>query len=267
MTKITKLTLSLCVLVAALTSCGSVKDVAYFQSKDKESEAKYIISQSKLYDAVIHPKDLLTVTVSAATPEKEILEPFNIGNTNVTPDGAISPYAYPSYVVSNDGEISLPILGKVKVVGLTENQAEDVIKDKLKAYLKEGISVNLRIINYKVSVVGEVNRPGICVANNGKLNIFDAIAQSGDLTIYGNRKNVKLLRELADGRKELVTLDLSQSDIISSPYYYLQQGDVLYVEPNKAKAQSSGISAGTTIWFSVASLLTSIATLVISILK
>ncbi|WP_282918639.1 polysaccharide biosynthesis/export family protein [Porphyromonas macacae] len=248
-----------------LPSCGSVKDLAYLQAKE-EQEILKIAGQEKSFDSRIKSKDILTVSIGAL--DKTAVEAFNIPNTYISSNGYTNGTGYPSYIVDNDGNINLPVIGSVNVLGKTEKQVEELIKAiLLKNYINEMVSVNVRIINYQVSVLGEVNRPGRYNVDNGKINIFQALSQAGDLTIYGDRKQVKLLRESDGEEKLVVTLDLNDVDILKSPYFYLQQGDVLYVQPNKARAQSSGISSGTTIWFSVVSVLTSIATLLVSILR
>ncbi len=122
-------------------------------------------------------------------------------------------------------------------------------------------------MNYKISVLGEVNRPNTFTVVNEKVNILEALALAGDLTIFGKRENVKLVREHANGKKEIVIVDLNDSKLIQSPYFYLQQNDILYVEPNKTKARNSRISNSTTIWFTVVGTLVNTATLIVSILK
>jgi polysaccharide export outer membrane protein len=121
--------------------------------------------------------------------------------------------------------------------------------------------------NYKISVLGEVARPGMYNVGNEKINILEALAQAGDLTIYGVREKVKLIREDATGRKEIHELDLTDANIISSPYYYLQQNDIVYVEPNKVKAKNSSVGATTTLWFTATSILISLTSLLYNVLK
>lgn len=123
------------------------------------------------------------------------------------------------------------------------------------------------MVNYKISVLGEVTRPGTFTVSNEKVNLFEALAMAGDMTIYGIRDDVQLVREDSDGQRHIVRLNLNDRDIIHSPYYYLQQNDVLYVTPNKTKARTSAISTSTTIWFSVVSSIVSLATLIIAIAK
>ena len=144
-----------------------------------------------------------------------------------------------------------------------------MIHDKLLPYLNasENPVVTVRMSNYKISVIGEVNRPGMFTVSNEKINILEALAQAGDLTIYGVRNNVKLIRENAKGKKEIYRVNLNDANIISSPYYYLQQNDIVYVEPNKVKAKNSAIGQSTTIWFTVTGTVVSLASLVINILR
>ena len=127
--------------------------------------------------------------------------------------------------------------------------------------------VNVRMTNYKISVIGEVARPNTYTISNEKVNVFEALALAGDLTIYGKRDGVKLIREDINGRKEVVNLNLNDANIINSPYYYLQQNDVLYVEPNKAKAKNSDIGNSTTLWFSATSIMISLTSLLYNILN
>lgn len=258
--------ISLC-LMALLTSCGSVKDVAYFQN----SNFIDVERSEFLYDARIMPKDVLTITVSTVNPEAAA--PFNLivrpTLTNAQSNIATSGGSLQTYLVDNTGCIEYPVLGTLSVGGLTKSQCEQMIHDKIKPYLNasENPVVTVRMSNYKISVLGEVNRPGMFVVSNEKINILEALAQAGDLTIYGVRNNVKLIRENEKGKKEIHTLNLNDADIISSPYYYLQQNDIVYVEPNKVKARNSSVGQTTSLWFTGTSILISLATLLYTILK
>lgn len=171
------------------------------------------------------------------------------------------------YLVDNDGNVEFPVLGTIHLGGLTKGEAEQYIKDKLKPQFRETPIVTVRMVNYKISVIGEVGRPGTFTISNEKVNILEALAMAGDMTIYGIRDNVKLIREDNNGKREIITLNLNDQDILQSPYYYLQQNDILYVTPNKTKAKTSNISASTTIWFSVVGSLVSLASLIIAITK
>mgnify|MGYP003302008913 CR=1 FL=1 len=173
-----------------------------------------------------------------------------------------------SYLVDNNGNIEFPSLGTLHVGGLTKSEAERIIHQRLQPFFSDNkFIVNVRMINYKISVLGEVARPNTYTVSNEKVNVFEALALAGDLTIYGKRDGVKLIREDAQGRKEVVRLNLNDANIIHSPYYYLQQNDVLYVEPNKAKAKNSDIGSSTTLWFSATSIMISLTSLLYNILK
>jgi len=226
-------------------------------------QVKYSNTSEQLYDAQIKPKDLLTITVN--TYDKEVSAPFNLFMPS--PATTTSQVALQPYLVDNEGYIDFPVLGKIEVVGKTKTQLESLIKKKLSAYLTEEPVVNVRFVNYQISVIGEVSRPNSFTIANEKINVFEALALAGDMTIYGRRDNVKLIREHSDGGKEIIILNLNDKNLIHSPYFYLQQNDVLYVEPNKARASSSNVSTSTTLWISATSILISVANLLITIYK
>ena len=251
-----------------LSSCGSTKNVAYLKNSD------YIDFKSSeyLYDAKIMPKDILTITVNTVNPEAS--EPYNLVvstaiNTGNGGQNLGSNRALQTYLVDNAGHIEFPVLGTLEVGGLTKSQCEKMIHDKLKPFLNETENpvVTVRMSNYKISVLGEVNRPGMFNVGNEKINILEALAQAGDLTIYGVRDKVKLIREDSKGKKEIFTVNLNDASIISSPYYYLQQNDIVYVEPNKVKARNSSIGQSTTLWLTSTSILISLTSLLYNILK
>ena len=251
-----------------LTACQSYKKVPYFQNVEVVNEVE---QQEKLYDAKIMPKDLLTIVVSCTSPELAI--PFNLTvasnagiavstSSYVTTQAVLQPY-----LVDNEGNINFPVLGELKLGGLTKREAEQLIIDKLKPYMKETPIVTVRMVNYKISVIGEVTRPGTFTISNEKVNLLEALAMAGDMTVYGLRDNVKLIREDANGKQQIVTLDLNKAETILSPYYWLQQNDIVYVTPNKAKARNSDVGNSTSLWFSATSILVSIVSLLVNILK
>lgn len=255
--------MGLCALL--FSSCFSYTKVPYL--KDSQ-EINSQLKQLPMYDAKIMPKDLLTITVNTTDPE--VAAPFNLtvqSSSNVARSTSLTGQSVlQQYLVSNEGTIDFPVLGTLQVSGLTKSEAENLIREKLGIYLKETPIVTVRMTNYKISVLGEVASPGMFTINNEKVNIFEALALAGDLTIYGKRNNVKLIREDAAGQREIIELNLNKSDIITSPYYYLQQNDILYVTPNKTKARNSDIGQGTSMWFSATSILVSIANIVVTYL-
>ena len=268
MRRLNERNLWLLLLPFLLTACQSYKKVPYFQNVEVVNEAE---QQEKLYDAKIMPKDLLTIVVSCTNPELAI--PFNLtvaSNAGI----AVSTSSYVTtqpvlqpYLVDNEGNINFPVLGELKLGGLTKREAEQLIIDKLKPYMKETPIVTVRMVNYKISVIGEVTRPGTFTISNEKVNLLEALAMAGDMTVYGLRDNVKLIREDANGKQQIVTLDLNKAETILSPYYWLQQNDIIYVTPNKAKARNSDVGNSTSLWFSATSILVSIVSLLVNILK
>ena len=254
------------VTVMMLCSCASTKKVAYFQNSDSINYD----SSRYLYDARIMPKDVLTITVNTSDPEAAA--PFNLAVPTSFNQTSRSTYSQPvlqTYLVDNNGCIEFPVIGTVEVGGLTKSACEKLIHDKIKPYLSanENPIVTVRMSSYSVSVLGEVTRPGSFQVSREKITILEALAQAGDLTIYGVRDRVKLIREDATGKKEIHTLDLTDANIVNSPYYYLQQNDVVYVEPNKVKSQNYAVGQMTTLTFSATSILISLASLLTNILK
>ena len=248
-----------------LASCGSVKNIAYLQNSDDINFEK----SRFLYDARIMPKDQLTISVNTTTPEASM--PFNLLLQNEYTQGrsmSASAVLMPD-LVDNEGYITFPVIGRLKVGGLTKSEAEKLIFEKIRPYMAESENpvVTVRMSSYSVSVLGEVARPGSFQVSREKITILEALAQAGDLTIYGVRDKVKLIREDITGKKQIVNLNLNDANLVNSPYYYLQQNDVVYVEPNKVKAQNSKVGQTTTLWFSATSILISLTSLLYNILK
>ena len=160
-------------------------------------------------------------------------------------------------------------MGRIRVAGLTKGECEKIIHDKVMMDLQQSEDpiVTVRMASYRVTVTGEVSRPGVIPVSTEKMSVIEAIAQAGDLTIYGKRDNVLLVREDATGQKRAVRLNLNDGNIFSSPYYYVQQNDIIYVEPNRVKAKNSAIGQSTTIWFSFIGIVTSVASLLVNILR
>ena len=245
------------------SSCTSYKQVPYLQNS-AEIDTTIV---TELYDARIQPKDVLTITVSSENYEAAI--PFNL--TVATSSAASrSTYSQPvlqTYLVDNNGYIEFPTVGQLQIGGLTKTEAETLIKSKIRSHFSSDPIVNVRFTNYKISVLGEVARPNTYTISNEKVNLFEALAMAGDLTIYGRRDGIKLIREENDGTKKIVPINLNDAELIYSPYYYLRQNDVIYVEPNKAKAQNSEVGSMTSLFFSATSIMISMANLLFNILN
>lgn len=231
------------------SACQSYKKVPYLQDAEILKQANTQVTPME--DAKLMPGDEISILVSTSDPV--VSQPFNAqGNT---------------FLLDNEGNINYPVLGKLSMSGLTSREAENLITERLKSYVKERPTVVVRMSGFKVSVLGEVASPGVYPVVNEQINVLEALAMAGDLTIYGVRDNVKLIRENQDGRKQFVTLNLNDADLLLSPYYRLQQNDILYVTPNKVKAQGAGIGQSTTLWISGFSVLVSIASLLVNILR
>lgn len=256
--------ISLITIISAFVSCTSYKDVPYLQnSRDLES----IEQKSEFYDAKIQTNDLLIITVvSPKDPTASI--PYNL-TTGASYEERSSLSSQPtlqSYMVDSNGNINFPVVGHIKVAGKTKAEAENLILGKIEGAFKEKPIVTVRFENFKISVLGEVNAPGTYTIKNERVNVFEALALARDLTIYGKRDNVKLLRTRPDGTKDIQELNLNDVAIVNSPYYNLQQNDILYVTPNKAKSKNSDIGSSTSLWFSATSILISLTSLLYNIL-
>ncbi len=249
-------------VVLLASSCTSYKKVPYMQENLSETTQQKPV----VYDAHIMPNDLLTITVNAV--DKEAGLPFNLlyPSTGVT-SGAYGAQSLQKYLVDNQGYINFPTVGMLHVEGMTRREAEALIIEKIGDNFKEKPIVIVSFSDYKISVVGEVARPGTFTIANEKVNILQALSLAGDMTIYGKRENVKIFREHANGEKEVIELNLNDRALLHSPNFYLQQNDVLYVEPNKAKAQASEIGSMTTLMFSGVSILISVTNLIFNITR
>ena len=256
--------LTLLAALMVLSSC-SVKNFAYFQGAKNVDLNK----TTAFYDARIMPKDQLNIHVYTISPEASA--PFNMGSVSVsssnTGGSSASSGGSQNYLVSNDGTINFPVLGRIKVVGLTKDECEDMILEQIRPYMapSEKPIVTVRQANYTVTVLGEVGSPGTIQVTREKINIYEALAQAGDLTVTGKRVNVKLFRENADGTRELHLLDLTDANIMNSPYFYLQQNDMIYVEPNIVKKQSGNIV--TSLIIPLTTTLVSFSALLIALFK
>lgn len=246
-------------VILMMVGCGSSKQVAYWQNIDSISLA----ASKGLFDAKIMPKDELTILVQTTDPLTS--EPFNLRSTGqISSKNQIT-----GYLVDNDGMINFPIVGKIHVAGLTKTECEDLIKSKIQPYLArtENPLVSVRTSSYRITVIGEVNRPGVIPVATEKISLIEALAEAGDMTIYGKRDNVLLVREDKSGEKHKVRLNMNDANIINSPYYYLQQNDIVYVEPHKVKARNTFFGSNTSIFYSVIGITTSLASLLITILR
>lgn len=256
--------------ILLMSSCSEVRNIAYFQKIDTVpyDSLKHQKRSTGLYDAHIKPKDLLSITVMSSEPDASriynLIVP-QIGE-NAAQNNIFSQPVLQTYLVDNDGNIDFPVFGKIKVAGFTRSELESILHKKLaSAFTKEIPIVTVRFTNYSVNILGEVQRPGKFESSNDRITIFEALALAGDLTIYGRRDNVKVLRENADGLKKYITVNLNDKNIIYSPAYYLEQNDVVYVEPNKSRSNSSNYGTAESFGISSLSVLLTLTSLVFTI--
>lgn len=221
------------VIIAGMVSCVSPKSIVYFQGDSTKYHSQQIKDN---YIPKIQPSDILSIIVGSLNPEAN--EVFNTPNqfttasTNYSNTGG--PRVQPlGYLVDLNGNIEIPLVGKMKIAGLNTADAADSIRSKLQNYLKEP-SVIVRNLNFKVSVLGEVKYPGVFVIPDEKITLPEVLSLAGDLTIYGNRANVMVVRE-ENGKREYARVNLTSREIFDSPYYYLHKNDMVYIEPVKAR--------------------------------
>ena len=252
------------VAVAALifTGCASPKKIAYLQHAEDEN---YDATRYQ-HNIKVMPKDNLTILVTATDPEAVSI--FNKHISRNQNQAGIGGNMY-SYAVDDDGTINFPIVGRIKVEGLSRLEVEQLIGDKIKPYLAESENpiVTVRINSFHFTILGEVGSPGVKTSGREKCSLLDAIAMSGDIKILGKRDNIMLIREAADGGKSVHRLNILDPNVMKSPYFYLQQNDVLYVEPNSIRKTNASIGTSTHLWFSLASVLVSSATLVVNVIN
>lgn len=250
--------------VMFLASCTSYKQVPYLQnSREWIGE-----EQPTVYEARIQPNDLLNIIVTNPDNPTTAYAYNLVGpSSNENSTSMQSQPALHSYLVDSNGNVTIPNVGRVNICGMTISEAEQYILEKVKGAFSSTPVVFVRFVEFKISVLGEVLRPGTFNIKNGKVSIFEALALAGDLSIYGRRDNVRILREDAMGKKEIAELNLNDVSVLNSPYYYLQQNDVIYVTPNESKAKNSDVGSSTSLWFSGTSIAVSLISLLYNILK
>ncbi|MBR3612563.1 MAG: polysaccharide biosynthesis/export family protein [Bacteroidaceae bacterium] len=247
------------------TSCTSYKQVPYMQNS---SAIDSLHQADTVYEAKIQPRDLLSIIV--VSPNDPVAAtPYNLVVAQSYNERSViaSQPSYQDYLVDGDGNIEFPVVGTLHVAGLSKREAEQLILAKIKGAFAIPPIVTVRFADFKISVLGEVAQPGTFVIKDDKVNIFQALALARDMTIYGMRENVKIIREDVNGRTSVHELNLTDASIVASPYYHLQQNDVVYVTPNKAKAKGSDVGSTTSLWFSATSILVSLTSLLYNILK
>ncbi|CAM1341454.1 polysaccharide biosynthesis/export family protein [Tenacibaculum amylolyticum] len=242
----------LTLLLVQLTSCVSKKEITYFQN-DTIEQAKV----SNSYKTIFKPDDLLQITVSAI--DFETVKPFNLPAVSfaTTTDRAIGTPQQQTYLINNDGYIDFPVIGKIKLGGLTREQAIKLLKSKLDPDYVKNPTINIRIANFSITVLGDVKNPGTYTIPNERITILEALGLAGDLNITGKRNTIKVFREI-NGQKIEYNVDLRSNKVFTSPVYYLQQNDLVYVDQNKSSSQDAAFNRNTGLFVSIGSILVSL---------
>lgn len=254
MKKTIKKYLALLILSNLFVNCASSGKIIYFQDSKDVQPKETVIN----YEPIIQIGDLISINIAAIDGITAI--PFNSYETLLV-ENKNSNTRPISYLVDADGEINFPVIQKLKVAGLTTKQLNTHLKKLLIPYINNP-NINIRITNFKITVLGQVRTPGTFNIPNERVSILEAIGMAGDLEIHGKRKNVMLIRE-QNGKREFINIDLTNKAFFDSPYFYLTQNDVLYIEPNKSHINSSAISTNTGVIYGSISLLATIVTLLL----
>lgn len=265
-------------LVAVMTSCNAPKNVTYLKDAEEISIDQLQIPNNGQVNPVLRPGDMLNIYVYA--PNMASVAQFNKGMI-VTPEGQVSMVRQNTnltnnlevstdyYLIDSEGYIDFPVLGQVKAAGKTkEVLAEDIKSLIYPKYVNTPPTVDIRLMNFKVTVLGAVMKPGVVTSKNERLNVLEALALAGDLDIKGQRDNILLYRTNPDGSREIHRLNLNDRDLLLSPYFNLQQNDFIYVEPNRSAKQNAWqMHQGWSVAISIVGGLSSIASLVIGIVN
>lgn len=244
--------------IIALSSCASKKEMIYFQDEPLLTTEINNMNTELVYQ----PNDLITIDVNAT--DYETVRPFQLAPITWNEDSVINAQGtlrMQAYLIDINGNIDFPTLGTIKIAGKTRTQAHAFLKEKISEYVKDPI-VNIRLANFTISVLGEVNRPGVYTIQDERVSLSEALGLAGDISNNGRRDNIFLIREV-DGKKRFAKLDLTSINVVNSPLYYLVQNDVIYVEPNTAKIRSSTYNPNTALVISAISTLATIAAILI----
>jgi len=244
------------VIITLFTSCTSSIDIVYFQDEPIKNNENVSFNTDIEYKS----NDMLIINVAG---DPDAVKPFNLPSVsyNISEVNVQGNIKMQSYLVDIEGNIEFPVLGTIKIGGLTRTQATALLKERLVVYIKDPI-INIRLINFTITVLGEVNNPGTFTIEDEKISLPEALGMAGDLTIQGRRDNVFLIRE-ENGVKQFTKFDLTSINVVNSPNYYLRQDDVIYVEPNKSRIRSASYNQNNAIIISgVATLAAIIAILV-----
>ena len=240
-------------LLVLLNSCASKADVVYFQNA---GSFETLVDKNS-FTPKFKVDDLISIHISTLNPE--VSAPFNLFRG--ASEGGIRAEQV-DYLIDKEGEIDFPVIGKIKIAGLSPEETRVLLRDRLSEYLRDPI-INIRLKNFTVTVLGEVKQPGTYPINGERISILEALGYAGDLTIKGQRENVMVIRDF-DGTKVYTRIDLTRKEALNSPVYYLTQNDLVYVEPNQSAVTSSSLDNRATIAISIASILITSTVIIIT---
>jgi polysaccharide export outer membrane protein len=242
--------------ITLISSCVPKQKILYLQDIDTS-----LTTNELNYKSIIKKDDILRITVTSEN--MELVQPFNqlVSPTNQSNLNVVGQSQLFGYLVDNKGEIAFPILGSIEAAGKNREEMTYFLQSVLREKFVKDAVVDVRIVNFKVTVLGEVNRPGTFNLDYNRITLLQVIGQAGDLTIYGNRKSIIILRDV-DGVQTSQRVDLTNSDFIDSEFYYLQQNDVVVVEPNYAQVQAAGFNRNASLFVSIASVLLSLIVII-----
>lgn len=247
MQKVSKIVLA--IIILSITSCASKKDIVYFQNDE--------VDQSKInYKTIFKPGDLVQITISAL--DTEAVKPFNLTSSSAT-NTNVSGTPQHSYLINNNGYIDYPILGELKLASLTRVEAIELFKNKLSPDYIKNPTVNIKITNFSITVLGDVKMPGRFTIPNERISVLEAVGLAGDLNMSGIR-TIEVKRE-ENNQIKTYKLDLRSNKVFNSPAFYLQQNDVVYIEPNRASSQDAAYNKNTGLFISIGSILISLITI------
>lgn len=235
--------------LVVLSSCVSRKEIVYFQNDQ--------IDQTKVYNSyktIFKADDLLQITISAA--DLDAVKPFNLSAVtySTTSNSAVGSPQQQAYLIDNEGNVNFPVIGKIKLAGLTRTKAIELLKAKLDPDYVKDPTINISISNFSITILGAVAKPGRFTIPNERITVLEALGLAGDLDIGALRSNIKVHRE-ENGSKKTYELDLRSNTIFTSPAYYLQQNDVVYAEPNRPSSQDAAFNRNSGLFISVASVI------------
>ncbi len=247
-----------------MLSCSQAKNIVYIQGYEGETTIN-----KDSFEYRIKTKDLLSISVVSSEPEASRRYNLVTPQTSSAEDPGSYIFSQPilqNYLVNDEGYINFPSFGPIQVIGLNKAELTKLLEKKLTPFFSEEMPIiTIRVLNFSVNILGEVRNPGKYSSINERMTIFDGLALAGDMTIYGKRTNVKVIRENINGEKKIYNVNLSDRSIFNSPVYFLEQNDIVYVEPNKSRANASMYGEAENYRISTLSVLISIATMAITV--